>query len=202
MLSFEKIPFEMIQNAPDEIFINLNDEQKSKILSHKAYILIEIDRSGLLSMDLLGKVIKIALKEDLVIGYMCILGQIIFMKEIFKDDFLDSVLEPDDLLSMFMSIQLVSRATGFLGKKKYWVHTHGLEQFALPDIQINDVAAKKLDVAYEWIYGVALHSMNNNVEIKPGEIFDFGNHILEVIPANENDVKDHYNSEVVELKVV
>jgi len=73
------------------------------------------------------------------------------------------VLQLEDLYLMFVSTQQVDYGT------RYWLHTHGLEQFNLPNLEITFQDRDKLGYYQMVLDNMAIYILENGNILKSGE---------------------------------
>jgi hypothetical protein len=79
-----------------------------------------------------------------------------------------NTLDLNDLYLLFVSVQEVYDTNGV------WMHTHGLEQFGLPNLEISFGKMDELSYYKMVIDSTAIYMLENGNILKPGESMDLG----------------------------
>lgn len=177
---------------------NLNNDSKRKIKHQKSHIMVEY----LMGSDDAKERIRISamvlislLNINEAIGYVNTSAMVYRPKNdisyLLKKDNLDSI----DLFQLFIKTELVSM------QNKYWMHTHGMEQFDCPDIQIlyndNNTSYNEKLISNAAIYMInrgAILNPGNSIELnKDGKIWK-----IESVKANEDHNFGQYGA--IEIK--
>ncbi len=123
----------------------LNDSDKAALLSNKASIELNYmlgDATGKDRTDFTAKSILLLSKLFPVIGYIDVSAQSYRPVSKLKELEGKSKLESTDLFLLFVNVQIVSDVS-FIE-----IHTHGMDQFWLPDIQM--IFKDKTDLNYNF----------------------------------------------------
>jgi len=161
------LPQSSIEMLTNPIF-GLRDDEKLELRNHKANISIQYaygDKNPNERVIFTGQVLLTLLNLDNAIGYLNVAAQSYRSKgQLINRNILGKkVLQLEDLYLMFVSTQQVDYGTS------YWLHTHGLEQFNLPNLEITFQDRDKLGYYQMVLDNMAIYIMENGNIFKSGD---------------------------------
>jgi hypothetical protein len=170
---------------------NISEEQKNLFISHKANIIVDYllgqQDSALERVGFSLKTLLTLMKIDGSIGYGNISAFLYRSKEQMK-----SVLGIKSLESNLL-YQLATNVHYTKDKGLFWIHTHGMEQFNLPDIQIRFPEEQKASYFYDLINNAALYLVENGPILKVGDTCELaGDGIVYKIIEAEKDPEHEF----------
>ncbi len=129
------------------------------------------------------------LEDEKIPGFFNACGESYLSRRLIGDVLKADTLTSDDVCYLFTSFQLIHEENG------YSAHTHGMEQFALPDIQMNFEKLEKYSSIRIIMIHVALTMMEEGQALKPGTTFEIrGEGIIYDIKSvsKDKDFPDHF----------
>lgn len=101
-------------------------------------------------------------------------------------------LEDMELTALFM---LAVGMQNVYGDKEVWLHTHGMEQFRLPNLEIRFTDRAKAQYYQELIGNAAVYMMDQGPVMKPGHTCELaGDGIIYEIRAPRGESRTHFGS--------
>lgn len=105
------------------------------------------------------------LEKQGALGYVNIPAQLYRPKTGEKTSFQNSVLEEGDLFFLLINIHSVDM------EKNFWLHTHGMEQFGCPDLQLYFEDDTKYEYYKTLISVTAIYMIDSGPVLKTGDTF-------------------------------
>lgn len=167
-LTYEERP---LDSELAQILINsnplLSDDQKVLMVNSKAYIRVHYftgeSRNSVRRVDIALKTVICLLSQPESIGYSSIAGQFYHTK-----DYLEPLLQQKSLSNN--DIMLAGTIMQFTqdDDDRMWIHTHGMEQFGVQDLQVKFDDESRTDYFYNLISNLALYLIDKGPVMKPG----------------------------------
>lgn len=179
---------------------SLSDKQKNRLTSNKATVRVhytsEIACSAKQHAELALKVVFALLKLPNAIGYLCRSGQFYNPKEKIMPLINQKILKNSTLFFAGVCIQVTQDDSN-----RMWMHTHGMEQFGIPDIQIKYDDRELKAQYFNLIGNTALYLLDKGPVLKPGHTTELaGDGIIYRIKAVTEDDKKHFGEcDVIEI---
>jgi hypothetical protein len=127
------------------------------------------------------------LQHDSAIGYVNVSGQVYRPKIMVEPFFEKSFLEPIDLFLLCANTHLVKN------DNKYWMHTHGMEQFGLPDIQVTFTENEPAPYYRELLCDAAIYSIKQGPVLHVGDTAELAvDGVMYKINAVKKDAEHPY----------
>lgn len=146
----------------------MTDEERTNLLNHKGYVNISVksDASNINKQILFaGDVLLSLLNQDKAIGYSDVAAQNFKSKSQIPEAILTKKeLSMEDLYLLFVSVQQVQ------DDKSNWFHTHGLEQFNLPNLEISCRSERDSEYYQMALDSTAVYMLENGNILKSGDI--------------------------------
>ena len=169
---------------------NLDADESSSFLDHKAYILIKYvmgDSSAMERVKFSVQSLLTLLQYDSAIGYVNVSGQVYRPKIMVEPLFERTFLEPIDLFLLCTNTHLVKNDS------EHWIHTHGMEQFGLPDIQVKFTENAKASYYRELLNNTAIYCIKNGPVLQVGDTAELaGDGVMYKINAVKKDAEHPY----------
>jgi len=139
---------------------------------HRAHMLVEYlfgGESALERVRCAAKVLLTIIESNQSIGVFNFSGQMFrtknWINSFFKDSKILDSLEIPALYFLFTGVQIEING-------QYWVHTHGMEQFELPDMEIRVMSENEINYCKGLLFESICHNIENNGIFKPGDTFE------------------------------
>ncbi|OGF67154.1 MAG: hypothetical protein A2Y62_08920 [Candidatus Fischerbacteria bacterium RBG_13_37_8] len=146
--------------------LHLNEKEASKLLKHHGYMEIEyitaVDNIRQ-RVDFVCKLLLSLLKYTRAPGYMNKSALVYRPASWLKPFHKRKMLSDADLFLLSTTVHLKEKAA------LYTAHTHGMEQFNLPDILIKYIDYRKTSYYLDAIHNMALYGINKRVTLGPGD---------------------------------
>jgi hypothetical protein len=164
----ERLPKNLVDllTAP---FYGLSEDELQKLRFHKAFISIQgLGQQGNSKEQVLlaAHVMLTLFKEKGAIGFANFAAQSYYPISRFESYLDKAVLQPEELYFLFVSVQQVD------GQDSYWYHTHGLEQFGVPNIEINFLDKGDADYYQSVIENTSVYLIAKGDIIKSGNTLE------------------------------
>jgi len=186
----------ILRGAPD-----LGQEEVQAVKDHAGYYLLDYilgDDDSAEPVYFTAKALMIFLEDKNVIGFANIPAMLYQPREKIESilDNLDGQeFSSAELFLLFVTVHLVDE------DGKYWIHTHGMEQFGLPDIQMWYADGDKYDY-YEFVGTAAAYMIDNGPVLKPSDTAELtGDGIIYKIESAEEEL-DHPFGEFGSILIV
>ncbi|MDI7278220.1 MAG: DUF4261 domain-containing protein [Anaerolineae bacterium] len=144
----------------------LDEAQKATLEGQRGYVML---RYALGSEEPLARVrftarVLLALLDllDGAIGYVNVAAQSYVPRETLQAYLPDHPLEPAGLFLLFGNAQFVEEGSG------HWVHTHGMEQFGVPDIEVTTAEDNQAHHCWNLLASAAAYMIERGPILKPG----------------------------------
>ncbi len=151
-----------IDGAPE-----IADADNTAMHNHKGYISIDYllgpTDDAVARVRFAAQALLSLAELDGALGYVNV-SAMLYRPRSHVETFLNqSELESTDLYMLFARTHSVEDNGGT------WVHTHGLEQFSVPDLQTRFTDAKQHDYYWELISDASIYMIENGPVLKPGD---------------------------------
>ena len=149
----------------------LSENEIMQVKNNQAYINIDSSSKKNANNMVLcaGELLLSLLENDRAFGFVDYASQYYIPKTRLVDSYLvKSSLDLNDLYRLFVSVQEVYDTNGV------WMHTHGLEQFGLPNLEISFSNKDELSYFKMVIDSTAIYMLENGNILKPGDSMDLG----------------------------
>lgn len=165
--------------------LKLDEVQKKTLKENKAFIVADYKMGppdAKKRVYFSAQVLITLLELESAIGYFNRSAQMYRAKEHLKPFFQQRILDPGDLFILFGNIQLA------VDKGRYWAHTHGLDQFDIPDIQVFTDEGDSIKYYWSLIGDAALYCIDNGPILKVNDTCELmGDGIIFRIKAAKED---------------
>jgi len=149
---------------------DLEEKEINLLRSHKGYILLEGrfgNHNKIEEATFTVRILSILLKNNNSLGAFNISANMYRPKRLLKDVQFDQPFDAYRLYRFYVLVHHVAE------EKRIWIHTHGMEQFGVPDIQLFYPANDNADSLYqEVIDNTAAYLIDNGPIVDPGETVD------------------------------
>ena len=147
----------------------MEEHQNKALLSHVHHILLENSvtrENGVAQTTLIGQILLSILEYENAIGHAALSAELYCPKEWAESYLRDQQFGAQTLFLLFGNIHSVTN-------REQWIHTHGMEQFGLPDIEIVFNGRDKLTFFTELVSNVAISMIGNGKELSNGDTIDY-----------------------------
>ncbi|HDP96684.1 MAG TPA: DUF4261 domain-containing protein [Euryarchaeota archaeon] len=159
-----------VSSCCESAIVNEVEEHQNKaLLGHVHHILLENSvtrENGISQTALIGQTLLSMLEYENVIGHAALSAELYHPKEWAGSHLRDRQCSPQTLFLLLGNIHSVTN-------REQWVHTHGMEQFGLPDIEIVFNDPDKLDYFTELIGNVAISMIGSGKELSNGDTIEY-----------------------------
>jgi hypothetical protein len=149
----------------------LTEDEIAQIKNTRAYININSSSNKNENNMVLfaGKLLISLLYDHRALGFADYAAQYYIPKRRLENSYMSkSNLDLSDLYKLFVSVQEVYDTNGI------WMHTHGLEQFGLPNLEISFSNKDELSYYKVVVDSTAIYMLENGNILKPGDVMDIG----------------------------
>jgi hypothetical protein len=151
-------------------YYDLNEDQKNQLRDHKAHLVIQGIPNKKSSRELvrfLARIMMTLMKEfPVAIGCANASSQSYYPLEKIEPYFTNADFSAEDLYFLFVSVQSVEDQGGF------WIHTHGLDQFGVPNLEIFTVDQAQVDYCQSVINNTSVYLIANGDIIRSGNTLE------------------------------
>jgi hypothetical protein len=169
-------------------------QHEASLRAHKAIITLEylVGPGNTIQGTMFAASVLLTILEDKrALGFRNVSSQSYQTNKSLERFSKSSSLNSEDLFSLLCSFQVVAHDHG------YWLHTHGMEQFGAPDIQMlfEDLSAQSSQKAI--IAQAALAMIEDGEIMKPGQTFEISGEdaIYDIRSVKaDKDMRDHFGA--------
>lgn len=84
-----------------------------------------------------------------------------------------------------------------------WIHTHGMENFGLPELEIRDVPSYMYGYAGDLLNKICDYMLNGSKPVEVGQTMQFGNFcVLRLVKGEQRDQEEASHYEYARWQVV
>lgn len=163
----------------------LTENEVKQIQNNKAYINIDSSSNkNVYDMVLCASKLLISfLNNDHALGFVDTSAQNYVPKRRLENSYMNkSTLDQSDLYQLFVSVQEIYDTNGI------WMHTHGLEQFGLPNLELSFVNKDELSHYKMVVDSTAIYMLENGNILKPGDVIKLGDgHVYKISYRKDQD---------------
>lgn len=150
-----------IDGAPE-----LAEADKSAIRNQQGYISIDYllgPDDGLARVKFAAQVLLTVAELQGALGYINVSAMLYRPRSHIESFFKHPELESTDLYMLFVHTHCVE------DNGTIWLHTHGLEQFSVPDLQTRFADARQHEYYWQLISDASVYMIENGPVLKPGD---------------------------------
>lgn len=150
---------------------DLTNEQRTAFTEHQGFAAIEYATGPDQPVENVRFTAKVLLSMLSIMpgtGYISIPGQVYRPMEKVRQFMREESLEPTALYLLAVGLQFV------YDQREVWLHTHGMEQFRLPDLEMKFPDRAQSGHYQELIAEAAVYMMDQGPVLKPGHTCELG----------------------------
>jgi hypothetical protein len=143
----------------------LDERAAAELRDHVAYIVFDYllgPDNGSERATFAAKALLTLARDLAVVGYVDT-SAMLYQTRSQVDALLSATLTPDELFLLLGSVHTVGEGAGA------WIHTHGMEQFGVPDLQIHLADASDQEYYRDVLINAAIYMIDRGPVLKPGD---------------------------------
>jgi hypothetical protein len=170
----------------------LTDADKDSLRKHKAYILVHYPLRTDKPTErarFTAKILLSLLQTQDSLGYMNASAMLYTPEREFRSFFANEKLEAPDLFTLFIGVHLVDEG------EVLWLHTHGMEQFGSPDLQVRFKEKYRQNYYWELLSNASVYMINKGPVLKPGDTAELkGDGIIYKLKSGKKDTEKEFGA--------
>jgi len=170
----------------------ISAEDKSALQGHQASVLLEsvpTSQSLTEQMQFATQVLLVLFRCTPAVGYVSLAGQMYRTMESMKPFLAESSMSPEMLYLLNVGVQNVDEGGS------WWMHTHGLGQFGLPDLQIRFSDKAQANYYHDLLSNTSIYGIVEGPVIKVGDTAELAGDgvVYKIVSVNRVDSR-HFGS--------
>ncbi len=170
----------------------LTDADKESLRKHKGYILVHYPLKSDKPTERIhftAQLLLSLLQMHDSLGYMNASAMLYTPQRECKKFFKNDMLEATDLFTLFVGLHLVDEGDVL------WLHTHGMEQFGTPDLQVRFKEKDRQKYYWELISNASVYMINMGPVLKPGDTAELkGDGNIYKLKSGKKDTENEFGA--------